>query len=381
MNKKLLESVIRRFNVTGDVLDITPLTSGHINTTYCVKMPCERQYTLQVINKYVFKDPVAVMDNILRVTAHIKNALARDGGDVERESLSVVLANNGLPYYLDDDGNYWRLYVFISGAHTQNFVSEPHALYNAGFGFGKFQRMLSDFPIETLHETIPQFHDTRMRYEQLMAAVERDELGRVYESRDEIEFFVSRKHELSKLVELTDSGEMPIRVTHNDTKFNNILIDDVSNDALSVIDLDTVMPGLLVNDFGDAIRYAASTAVEDETDLSKVEVDLSAYKSFSDGFLTALHGMLTPIEFSYLPLGAKIITMELSMRFLTDHLTGDKYFKIHKPGHNLARARCQRKLAQSMEDNFDTMVSLISKYAPCSNYAENADNIPCASAI
>lgn len=362
--------MIERFDVTGNVLCIEPLTSGHINTTYCVKIQNHGQvyqYTLQVINKYVFKDPVAVMENIVNVTAHIKKALELDGGNVERESLTVVFTKDRLPYYLDEKGEYWRLYKYIGNAHTLNFVQNPCQLYNAGFGFGKFQRMLFDFPIKSLHETIPQFHNTRLRYEQLMEAAKNDVIGRAKDVQAEIAFFTARKDEISMLVDFTEQGRLPLRVTHNDTKFNNILIDDETNDALSVIDLDTVMPGLLVHDFGDAIRYAANTAEEDETDLSKVSIDLDAYKSFSDGFLTALCDTLTPLEFECLPWGAKIITMELAMRFLADHLNGDKYFKIHRPNHNLDRARCQLRLAQSMEENFNTMAELIAKYNPAPN--------------
>lgn len=368
VNTMLFCDIIPNFSIDGDVLSIEPLTSGHINTTYHVQIReadgCVSQYTLQRINKYVFHDPIAVMENILNVTAHIKKALVAEGADVERQSLTVILSRDGLPYYLDGDNEYWRLYRYIADAHTLNFVQNPRQLYNAGFGFGRFQQMLSDFPIETLHETIPQFHNTRLRYEQLMDAVARDECGRAAEVLPEIEFFRAREQELSMLVHMTENGEMPLRVTHNDTKFNNILIDDATNEALSVIDLDTVMPGLLVHDFGDAIRYAANTAEEDETDLTRVSLDLDAYRHFSDGFLTALRDRITPVEFRMLPWGAKIITMELSMRFLADHLNGDKYFKIHRANHNLDRARCQLKLAQSMEEHFDEMFRLIEPYLP-----------------
>lgn len=354
--------------VDGEVMSVEPLSSGHINTTYCVKVKNTRdevcQYTLQRINKYVFHDPVAVMENILNVTAHIKKSLAAEGVDVERKSLTVVLTRDGYPYYLDEEDEYWRLYRYIGNAHTLNFVQNPRQLYNAGAGFGQFQRMLSDFPIGTLHETIPHFHDTPLRYQQLMDAAERDEYGRAAGVSAELEFFRAHERELSMLVHMTETGEMPLRVTHNDTKFNNILIDDETDEALSVIDLDTVMPGLLVNDFGDAIRYAANTAEEDETDLDRVSIDLDAYRHFSDGFLSALRGRITPAEFEMLPWGAVIITMELSMRFLADHLNGDKYFKIHRENHNLDRARCQLKLAQSMEEHFDEMFRLIEPYRP-----------------
>ena len=360
--------IVNEFMVDGEVLTVEPLTSGHINTTYCVKVKSASgeicQYTLQRINQYVFHDPVAVMENISNVTAHIKKSLAAEGGDIERESLTVVLTRDGYPYYLDADNEYWRLYRYIGNAHTLNFVQNPRQLYNAGFGFGRFQKMLSDFPLETLHETIPQFHNTKLRYEQLMDAVARDECGRAASVLPEIAFFQAREQELSMLVHMTETGEMPLRVTHNDTKFNNILIDDETNEALSVIDLDTVMPGLLVHDFGDAIRYAANTAEEDETDLARVSIDLEAYRHFADGFLSALHDRITPVEFRMLPWGAKIITMELSMRFLADHLNGDKYFKIHRKNHNLDRARCQLKLAQSMEEHFDEMFQLIEQYNP-----------------
>ncbi len=363
-NMATFRAITRQFDISGAVCSIEPLTSGHINSTYCVKTDDAAQYTLQRINQYVFHDPAAVMENILHVTAHIKKSLAAEGADVARESLTVILTRDGLPYYLDEDGEYWRLYRYIGNAHTLNFVQDPKQLYDAGFGFGRFQCMLSDFPIDTLHETIPDFHNTRLRYAQLMEAYERDVCGRAKDVAPDVEFFRARAEELSLLVAMTERGELPLRVTHNDTKFNNILLDDETGAALSVIDLDTVMPGLLVNDFGDAIRYAANTAEEDETDLARVGLDLAAYQHFADGFLTALRGRITPKEFEMLPWGAKIITMELAMRFLADHLNGDRYFKIQHENHNLERARCQIRLAQSMEEQFDEMVRRIAPHRP-----------------
>ena len=302
------------------------------------------------------------MNNIVGVTEHIRSKIKEAGGDAERGVLTVISAKDGKYFYVDSENTYWRVYKFIDKSHTQNKVENPQVLYNAGVGFGNFQKQLSDYPMEKLVETIPDFHNTPARFAQLMDAVTKDCAGRAGKCREEIQFFVDREKEMSILTDLKAEGKMPVRVTHNDTKFNNILLDDETDEALSVIDLDTVMPGLVTDDFGDAIRFAANTADEDETDLSKVEVSLELFEAFTKGFLTALDGRLTKTEMEHLAWGAKIITMEIGIRFLADYINGDVYFKIHKEGHNLDRSRCQIKLAKSIEEKFDELNKIVEKY-------------------
>ena len=338
------------FCIEGTPVEAKPVGNGHINTTYLVTTSGENgevyKYTLQAINKYVFNRPEKVMKNISAVTEHIYKKL-------------VIPAKDGKNYFLDSQGEYWRVYTYIDGSHTMDYVEEPEQLYSAGEGFGNFQNLMADFPMSDLTETIPGFHYTPARYDQLMEAVKNDPVGRAGSVKEEIEFFVQRKDEMGILTRAQENGEIPLRVVHNDTKFNNILLDDITGKALCVIDLDTVMPGLAACDFGDAIRYAANTAEEDETDLERVALDMNLYKNFARGFLTALDGKLTKSEIETLHWGVKIITMELAMRFLADHINGDKYFKIHRENHNLDRARCQIALAKSVEQNFDKMHEIL----------------------
>ena len=357
--------IAKHFRVEGEVKEAVPMNSGHINTTSRIIVDNNgktEKYTVQAINTYVFKNPEGVMENIAKVTAHIRKKLEQSGGDTERGVLTVIPAKDGRFFYKDDEGTYWRIYKFIDNSYTQNKVEDPKTLYNAGVGFGNFQKQLADIPMDGLVETIPDFHNTPVRYAQLMEAVKNDSANRAASCQQEIQFFIEREKEMSILTDLKAEGKMPVRVTHNDTKFNNILLDDATNEALSVIDLDTVMPGLVTDDFGDAIRFAANTADEDETDLSKVEVSLELFEAFTKGFLEALDGSLTKTEMEHLAWGAKIITMEIGSRFLADYLNGDIYFKIHKENHNLDRARCQIALAKSMEEKFDKMQEIVKKY-------------------
>lgn len=366
MIEKKIKNVIGRFDIRGDVEAVKPLMTGHINKTYCVAVrngKSENTYTLQGINKYVFKNPPVVMENIVNVTEHIKKKLCQNGGDCHRGCLTVIPAKDcGLPYLCDEEGEYWRVYKYIDDAYTAETIENPELLKNAGEGFGDFQCMLSDFPMEKLHETIPKFHDTAHRYDQLMQAYENDDAGRAKYVEEEIEFFRAHHDEMCAHVTLCAEGRLPLRVTHNDTKFNNILLDKKTGKALCAIDLDTVMPGLSVNDFGDAIRYAANNAAEDERDLSKVFIRMDYYNAFAEGFLSKLGDSMTRTEIKNMPLAAKIITLEIAARFLADYLNGDVYFRTRYPEHNLARARCQIQLAKSMEENFEEMQTAIEKY-------------------
>lgn len=355
-------NIVKNFDLSGEVDTIKPLGNGHINSTYLVKMSDGEKYTIQAINGYVFKDPASVMNNIVKVTEHIRKKLDSLGEDSSRGCLRVINSKSGLPYFKDEEGVFWRAYSFIDEASTYDNADDPKTLYNAGFGFGKFQRQLSDIDASALCETIPDFHNTPKRFENLVNAIKADKLQRVKTCPEVIDFYLSREKEMSYLTDMRKTGELPIRVTHNDTKFNNILIDDKTGDALAVIDLDTVMPGLATDDFGDAIRFCANTAEEDETDINKIHFDMKRYESFADGFLTGVGGNLTNKEIEALPYGAKIITMEIGMRFLTDYLEGDVYFKVHREGHNLDRAINQATLAASMERHFDEMKDYVKKY-------------------
>lgn len=356
------EKIVKNFSLSSALSEIRPLGNGHINSTFLVKTANGTKYTLQAINTYVFKNPEAVMKNISIVTEHIRKKLTVEGLDSERGCLKVIPAKNGLPYYKDDDGSYWRVYSFIDNASTYDNADDPKTLYNAGYGFGKFQSYIADIDMDELSETIPDFHNTKKRFENLVAAINADKLDRVKTCPEVIDFYLSREKEMSMLVDLKEAGELPVRVTHNDTKFNNILIDDETGDALAVIDLDTVMPGLATDDFGDAIRFCSNTAEEDEADISKIHFDMKRYESFAKGFLDGVGGNLTNKEIECLPYGAKIITMEIGMRFLTDYLEGDVYFKIHRENHNLDRAVNQATLAASMERHFDEMCNFMKAY-------------------
>ncbi len=359
------KKVINKFCIEGEIVDVKPITTGLINTTFRVTVNNagkEIKYTLQTINKYVFKNPEVVMENIVAVTEFLGNKIKEEGGDAERECLTVIKTKDGLPYYLDDNGEYWRVYIFIDKSYTVDAVNSPDELRLAAEGFGKFQAMLADFPMDKLSETIVGFHNTKSRFEQLMAAVEEDAVGRVASVQEEINFLKERYDEMCSLVKMTEDGILPLRVVHNDTKFNNILIDEDTNLPLCVIDLDTVMPGLSVMDFGDAIRFAANHCGEDETDPSKIYIDMELYEAFAEGFMSKVGKSLTKAEIRCMPLGAKVITLEQTSRFLADYINGDKYFKIKYENHNLDRARCQMLLAKSMEENMNKMNEIIEKY-------------------
>ncbi|TCL76857.1 phosphotransferase family enzyme [Hydrogenispora ethanolica] len=361
-----LEPIVRQFQFGGAARRIEPHGCGHINDTYAVAIGPEdgpaRRYILQRLNHQVFHQPEQVMANIEAVTRHLRRKIAAAGGDPDRETLNLVPAVDGRSFYRDGDGNYWRVYAFIGGARTYQVVESPEHLYHAGRAFGKFLRMLEDFPAARLHETIPDFHHTRQRFERFQQALARDSAGRARAVGAEIDFVLSRAADTAVLVELIAAGRLPLRVTHNDTKFNNVLIDDATGAGLCVLDLDTVMPGLSLYDFGDAIRSGATRAAEDEPDLAKVSLDMALFEQFSRGYLAEAGPVLTPLELEYLPFGAKLMTLECGIRFLTDHLEGDVYFKIHRPGHNLDRARTQFKLVAELEKHWDRMARLTGEY-------------------
>lgn len=359
------DEITKQFLFDGDFIKAHPYGFGHINNTYeaCFEKGdgTVHRYILQKINVAVFKEPEKLMENIENITSHIRGKVATAGGDPERETLNLVRTKDGKSFYKSSDGDYWRSYIFIEGAKTYQLVENKNHFYNSGRAFGKFQQYLSDFSVHKLHDTIPDFHNTIKRYESFLEAVKNNVCRRAEEVQEEIEFVISRAHIVEVLVKLLNEGELPLRVTHNDTKFNNVMVDDITGEGICVIDLDTVMPGTALYDFGDSIRSGATTAEEDEVDLSKVWVDLDLFESFSKGFLEATAGSLTETETKYLPFSAILMTFECGMRFLTDYLNGDTYFKIHREKHNLDRARNQFKLVWDMEQKQEKMNEIISK--------------------
>jgi len=337
---------------------IVPFGNGHINSTFLVT-DSSKQYILQRINTTVFTRPHEVMANIKGVTDHIRKKADLEGKDVKRATLDFKLFPTGNNYYDDSDGNCWRIYEFIDRTVAFDKVESAQDFYNCAYGFGIFQQQLADYPAETLHETIINFHNTPVRYENLMKAIAKNASGRADEVSAEIEFARKREDFCKILENARANGELPLRVTHNDTKLNNILFDEKTLEPVCVIDLDTVMPGYSVNDFGDSIRFGANTAVEDETDLSKVSLDLDLFRKYAEGFLKGCNGSLTQTELDLLPIGAIMMTLECGMRFLTDHIDGDVYFKIHRENHNLDRCRCQFALVADMERKLPQMNAII----------------------
>lgn len=360
------EELVMNFKFEGKFKVSEHNVCGHINDTHILGFEQAdgtiRKYILQRINTDIFKNPEELMSNMDAVTKHIAKKVELDNGNPLRETLNIIETLDGKTYYKSQDGDYFRGFVFIEGAKTYMMVEKPEDFYKCGKAIGKFQKQLSDFSVENLYETIPDFHNTAKRYEVFLEAVKEDRVGRVVEVGSDIEFVISRAEETKILVNLLSEGKLPLRVTHNDTKFNNIMIDDITGEGIAVIDLDTVMPGLSLYDFGDSIRSGATTAEEDEVDLTKVNFDMNLYKLFTKGYLESVGNALTETELEYLPFSAKLITLELGMRFLTDHLNGDVYFKVHRENHNLDRARNQFKLVSDMEKQMDDMKKIVEKY-------------------
>ena len=358
-----IKQAIRQFNFEGKYLSAEELRSGNINSTYKLifaKADGTRiGYILQKINTVVFKDPDGVMENIINVIDHIDKKLVAVGENTDRRLLHFITTKSGGYMCKDTNGYFWRAYLFVDGVTAHNSISEPNLFYEAGRGFGEFQKNLFDFPAEKLHETIPDFHNTKRRFYAFVAAIAEDKAGRVHEIEDEIDFLFDRRKMMSEIVDKIEAGILPTRVTHNDTKLNNVLIDDATGKAVCVIDLDTVMPGSSLYDYGDAIRFGASTAAEDEPDVSKITIDMELFKLFTKGFVEEVASALTKEEIHYLPLGAKVMTCELALRFLTDYINGDEYFKINSPDHNLVRARAQMKLLTEIEKKYDEMTEYV----------------------
>ncbi len=369
MNKnvtpELLQEVLGAFEFPGTVASAERYGNGHINDTFCVTCDTAegpRRYILQGLSLAAFPDPGAVMENMVGITSFLRRQILENGGDADRETLTVLPTKTGSPYYTASNGQVWRLTPFIE--NTLCLEKATPALFEASArSYGRFQYMLRDYPAGTLHETIARFHDTEDRFEKFLAALQADKLGRAAGVQEEIRFVLDRKEDCSVAVKALREGILPLRVTHNDTKLGNILIDAQSQEGICVIDLDTTMPGLSIYDFGDSIRSGANHNTEDEEDLSKVNFDLELFEVYTRGFLQGARGFFTPAELEYLPWGARLMTLECGIRFLTDYLDGDNYFRIRYPDQNLRRTRTQFKLVKDMEDRFADMAAIVAKYA------------------
>lgn len=361
-----LEDAIYAFGFGNRCSYVKPFGAGHINETYAVYMPGESgdelAYVLQRVNSNVFKDPAGVMDNIFGVTEYLRNVIRREGGDPDRETLSYIKTKSGCNYFEDSEGEPWRCYNFIPDSVCYQLVEEPEQFYQSGSSFGHFLKQLSDYPASKLNETIPDFHNTIRRFEAFQVALKRDLKNRADSCRSEIDFVLAREKDCGVLVHQQDEGILPLRVTHNDTKLNNILFDEKTGKGLCIIDLDTIMPGLAANDFGDSIRFGAATAEEDEPNLDLMHFDISLYELYVKGYLEETKDVLTEAEIGSLPWGARLMTLECGIRFLTDYLQGDTYFKTDYPEHNLIRARTQFRLVDEMEQQFERMQEIVQKY-------------------
>ncbi len=347
-------AILRQFCLDAEPASCTPYGCGHINRTYLVATAGGRCYILQKINHHTFRDVAGLMENIELVTEHLR----RKSPD-PRSVLTLIRTKDGKSYLEADDG-YWRVFRFVEDSICLQQPESDADFYESAVGFGTFQQLLSDFPAEKLHETIPNFHNTPDRYRAFHETLTRDPMHRAAQVQPEIEFALARQAEMAALQNALDAGELPLRVTHNDTKLNNVLFDAKTRKALCIIDLDTVMPGSALYDYGDSIRFGAATAAEDERELDKMEMSLERFRVFTRGYVRACPG-LTQKELELLPLGAKVMTMECGVRFLTDHIDGDNYFSIHREGQNLDRARTQFKLVADMERKWDKMKEIVNE--------------------
>ena len=352
----IIEKSAYAFRLDGTPVKCQVFGHGHINHTLKVTTDTGAEYVLQRINTYVFKEPVRLMENVSAVTDFLRRRV-----EDPRHALHFLLTHDGKYYHVDDEGQYWRCYDFVGGFCLDAPESDED-FYQSAIAFGRFQTLLSDFPAETLYETIPEFHNTADRYRQFKESVAADAAGRAAGVKADIDFLLEREDLACTLQNMRQDGLLPLRVTHNDTKLNNVLLDKADRKALCVLDLDTVMPGLSLYDFGDSIRFGAATAAEDEQDLSKMELDLHLFEVYTRGYLEAANA-LTDTEIATLPMGALAVTLELATRFLKDYLDGDLYFKTTYPEHNLVRARTQMKLARDMQQKWEDMNRIVAKVA------------------
>ncbi len=359
VTQELLRQAAEAFAFDRPAGEAERFGAGHINDTFAVwAADRSKRWILQRINTDTFTDPAGLMENVTGVTAYLRRQIIERGGDPDRETLNVIPTLDGKPYYTDTEGGAWRAYIFVEGTVCLQKVENERDFYTTAETFGNFQNQLAGYPAATLHETIARFHDTPNRYANFEKALAADVMGRAKDVGPEIAFIRAREADCRVLVDQLAAGVLPLRVTHNDTKLNNVLIDQETGKGICVIDLDTVMPGLSAYDFGDSIRFGANDCAEDEPDQSKVHFSLHLYKVFAEGYLAAAGSAMTEAERRSLPWGAKLMTLECGIRFLTDYLEGDHYFKISRPDQNLDRARTQFTLVQGMEREFDAMTQL-----------------------
>jgi len=358
-----LKEIFEYFTADGTFLSGEPYGSGHIHDTFRIETreKDKDNYILQRLNNKIFKNIPELQNNIERVTVHLRNKLeAIPGSNVKRECLILIPSRGGKSWIVDKDGNFWRMYIFISNHRSYNLVDSPDKAFEGGKAIGRFQAMLSDMPGGPLFETIPSFHDIEKRLQTFNLKINEDPVGRAGSVGREIDDVLQRAEEMKTILKLGKEGKIPLRITHNDTKFNNILLDE-NDKALCVIDLDTVMPGYVHYDFGDSIRTVANTATEDEKDLSKVRLDINLFKAYAEGYLSETGDTLNDVEKEYLSFAPKLITYTIGVRFLTDFIDGDHYFKIHHELHNIQRARAQLQLVKSMEEHYGEMQQIINK--------------------
>jgi hypothetical protein len=360
-----IEDISRQFQIYGEILHAEPCKIGHINETFAAtyaQAGTRVRYIHQKINQNVFKDPESLMNNLTRVTTHIRNKLSRRGErDVTRKALILVPARDGRPFHRNGDGDYWRTFFFVEGAQTFEAVQTTAQAFQAGCAFGNFQSLLVDLPGERLVETIPGFHNTRKRFDHFQKAAGEDHCNRAQSASAEIDFALRHEGIVDVLLNALASGQIPERITHNDTKFNNVMLDNATGSQICVLDLDTVMPGLVLYDFGDMVRTTTSSTLEDEKDLSRIQMQMPMFEALTRGYLEAAGEFLTPAEKALLAFSGKLITFTIGLRFLTDYLAGDKYFRVHRPGHNLDRCRTQFKLMESIEQQEEAMQNLIDR--------------------
>ncbi len=366
--EQTLQEVLAAFDFGAPAVGALRYGQGHINDTFVVhtqpeNLPC-RRFILQRMSAAAFKRPDQLMENIIGVTEYLGRQVEAAGGDRSREAMEVLRPKNGRSYYTDSLGGAWRVYPFVEGTVCCQSAETPELFAASGRTFGRFQRLLKDYPAQTLYETIPRFHDTEDRLRKLKAALAADPLDRAKDCGPEVRFVLDREADCSVALAALREGKLPLRVTHNDTKLNNVLLDEKTHEGVCVIDLDTVMPGLVLYDFGDSIRFGANHCAEDETDLSKVKLDMELFAVYTAAFLEGVGGALTRAEIEYLPWGAKLMTLECGIRFLTDYIEGDRYFHISREGHNLDRCRTQFKLVEDMEAHWDELTAVVREYLP-----------------
>jgi len=360
-----IKTIVANFQIQGSYLSGEPYGSGHINDTYRIETKENEcyNYILQRVNHHVFKDVPGLMENVVRVTEHIRTKLeAVPGANPNREVLTVIPTLDGMSYYIDDGGNFWRMYIFIWDNISYDRVDSPEQAFEGGKMFGRFQSQLADLPGKPLNETIPNFHNIVWRLDTFEQTLEKNPVERANLIRQEIEFVRARAEEMKTILKLGEQGLIPSRITHNDTKFNNVLLDQ-QDKGLCVIDLDTVMPGYVHYDFGDSIRTTTNRGNEDDKDLSQVEMDINLFEGYAKGFLQETKDTLNQTEIDHLAFSGKLFPYIIGLRFITDYVDGDNYFKIHHEHHNLQRARAQFKLLTSMERQFQHMQEIIQKHA------------------